>query len=123
MKHFKNGLLRAVIPFVIMTGIAYSLQSSNEISQAEGTFFAGIIIAAVSGFSVIYTIELWTFAKQFFVHFICMLLTVFPTLIFSGWFKVNGLIDVAIIFGIFLLFGLIFASIGYFLFTKVFNNK
>lgn len=123
MKYYKIGFLRALIPFIIMTGVAFYLQSTSNLNQARGTFFAGIIMTAVTGFSVIYEIEEWSFSRQLLVHFGAMLLTVFPTLLLSGWFVVNHVFDVLKVLVLFSLVGLIFAMVGYLLFTKVFKDE
>ena len=87
--------------------------------QVKSTFLVGIIVAIVAAASVIYEIEKWSLIKQSVVHFIVMLLTIFPCLLLSGWFELNNFIDYLKVFGCFLLFGLVGWCTGYFIFGKL----
>lgn len=118
----RNGLLRGLIPLVIMSAIALVMRL-NEHPDAKSMFIGGVIAAAVAGFSVIYDIESWSTIKQSAVHFGCMALIVLPSLIFSGWFTIDGPLDVLIIVGYFLVGGAVLFSIGYFVFGKLLNGS
>jgi len=56
----RRGAFRAVIPLVILWGMALALQLTNKPLEAKSTFFAGEIVSPVAGFSVIYDVESWT---------------------------------------------------------------
>lgn len=106
-----------------MTAIAHLLAYDNQPQdQARSTFIVGIIIAAVAGFSVLYNIKSWSLLKQSIVHFVCMLIIIFPCLLLSGWFKVESFSDVLRIVGIFLLGGIVLWSVFYFIFGKLFTK-
>lgn len=124
MKYFKNGIIRAAIPFIIMMGIAFILTFvQNDAEQGKSTFFSGLIATSVVGSSVLYDVENWKLLKQSIIHFLCMLLTVFPCLIFSGWFQTETFLDYLKIFGIFIIVGIIFWTISYIVFGKLLNRE
>ncbi len=123
MNMVRNGLLRALIPFVILSGMALALQLSNKFSDAKGTFVVGIILAAVAGFSVIYDNESWSLLKQSVVHTGCMAVVVPPCLVLSGWFTIDGPLDVLVIVGYFVVTGVVVWSIGYLVFGKLLNRS
>ena len=124
MKYLRNGLIRAIIPFTIIGGISLVLRfvEHNNI-QARYAFFAAIIVASLSGFSVIYDFEKWSLLKQSAIHFICMLLTVFPCMLFAGWLKTETLLDYLKIFGLFCAGGVVFWLLAYMIFGKLLAKK
>ncbi|MGF2942739.1 DUF3021 family protein [Enterococcus xiangfangensis] len=61
----------------------------------------------VSATSVLYNIETWSLVKQSLIHFLIMLVTVFPCLVFSNWFPNNTTQDLLKILEIFLVSGII----------------
>lgn len=123
MKLLKNALIRGFIPFVIMTGISLIMRAQELDSfQVNSTFITGLIITAVAATSVIYDIESWSIQKQSVVHFIFMLLTVFPCLLLSGWFPVNGIKDMILVLGVFIVIGALLWSIAYFVRTKLLSD-
>lgn len=120
MKYIKLSLIRGIIPFIIMTGISLIMKKQNmDEFQVKSTFITGVIITAVVATSVLYEIESWTLTKQSIVHFAIMLITVFPCLLFSGWFPIKGIVDVLKVLGIFLFVGAVLWAFAYFLFTKI----
>lgn len=104
----KNALLRGGIPFIIMSGISLILYFQGEVSDSKGTFMASLIALFVGAATVIYNIDHWSFTKQSGIHFLIMLITVYPILLFSGWFTISSVWDV---FTIFLLFSVIGVAI------------
>lgn len=119
----KQSVIRGAIPLVIMTAISISLHfQSTDPAQAKSTFISGLIISFVAAASVIYEIRQWTFLKQSMIHFLIMLVTVFPCLLLSGWFKLRTLIDYIVVLGVFLLSGLLLWGCGYLFFGKIFNK-
>ena len=91
-------------------------------SQIKGTFLTGVIISIVAAASVIYDIKKWSLLKQSAIHFVIMILTIFPCLLISGWYELSSFADYLKVFGIFLLCGCVFWTIGYFVFGKLLNK-
>ena len=119
----KQATFRGIIPFVIMSALALIMTYQKiDPSQIKGTFLSGIIISIVAAASVIYDIEKWSLLKQSAVHFIVMIFTIFPCLLISGWYELNSFADYLKVFGIFLLCGCVFWTIGYFVFGKLLNR-
>lgn len=117
----KRAIIRGIIPFIIMTAISLMMKYQGvDVFQVKSTFLAGIIVTSVAAASVIYEIENWSLLKQTVVHFVIMLVTVFPCLLVSGWFKLNNILDYIKVFGIFLFAGVVLWSIAYFIFGKIF---
>lgn len=83
--------------------------------QARGSLCAGLIAAAVIAAIPIYDIDSWSLAKRSLVHFVAMLVTVFPLTLFAGWFT----LPVSV--GVFLLVGVIAWTVGYLIDRK--NQK
>ncbi|MDY2960391.1 MAG: DUF3021 domain-containing protein [Hornefia sp.] len=119
----KKAILRGGLPFIIMTGISISMKYKGmDPYQVKSTFLTGLIITAVAAASVLYEIEGWSLKKQSIVHFLLMLVTVFPCLMVSGWFPLNTPLDFIKLIGIFLLVGLVLWSLFYVLFSKVIKS-
>ena len=117
----KRAIIRGIIPFIIMTAISLMMKYQGvDVFQVKSTFLVGIIVTSVAAASVIYEIENWSLLKQTVVHFVIMLVTVFPCLLVSGWFKLNNILDYIKVFGIFLFAGVVLWSIAYFIFGKIF---
>ncbi|WP_411842507.1 DUF3021 family protein [Salinicoccus sp. HZC-1] len=102
-----QAIIRGIIPFAVMTLIAVFLYYDNQIYNAKSTFLVGLIISIVAGASVIYDLNHLSLAVRTLIHFIVMLVTIYPILIFSGWFNTTSFIDYIIIFTIFLFTGII----------------
>ncbi len=83
----------------IFSGIM-KLQHIDDYSVTS-TFITGLIITAVAATSVIYDVESWSLTRQSVAHFLIMLVTVYPCLVFSGWFQTKSILDLAKIFGLF----------------------
>ncbi|MFH0372883.1 DUF3021 family protein [Streptococcus sp. A22] len=116
----KKAIIRGIIPFIIMTSISIMMYyQGTDTFQVKSTFLVGIIVTLVAGASVMYEIESWSLIKQSVVHFVTMLVTIFPCLLFSGWFILNNISDYIKVFGIFLFTGVVLWSIAYFIFGKI----
>ena len=119
----KQATFRGIIPFVIMSALALIMTYQKiDPSQTKGTFLTGVIISIVAAASVIYDIEKWSLLKQSAIHFIVMILTIFPCLLISGWYELSSFTDYLKVFGIFLLCGCVFWTIGYLVFGKLLNR-
>lgn len=115
-----KALLRGGIPFTIMSVIALMLYFQGKYSDAKGTFVASLIAFFVGAATVIYNIDHWGFTKQSGVHFLIMLITVYPVLLLSGWFTISTVLDAFKIFILFVLVGAIIWLIMFML-VKVFS--
>ena len=87
--------------------------------QIKSTFITGLIVISVVAASVIYEVESWSLSKQSNIHFLIMLITVYPCLVFSNWFPNKMALDLVKIFGLFLVVGTILWTVAYILFGKV----
>lgn len=79
-----RALLRGGIPLIIMGGIALLLYFQGKYSDSKGTFIASLIAFFVGAATVIYDIAHWSLTKQSIVHFLIMLVTIYPILLLSG---------------------------------------
>lgn len=115
-----NSLIRGSIPFVIMSGIALTLYFQGKYSDARSTFFVALIIFFVAAASVIYDIDHWSIFKRSSIHFLMMLVTVYPILLFTGWFRVSSMFDALKVLLVFLLVGLVLWAL-FLVLAKVFS--
>lgn len=115
-----SGLIRGGIPFVILSGISLILNFQNKTLEARGTFYSALIIFIVGMSSIIYDVSQWSFVKQSVVHFALMLVTVYPILLFSGWFPLRTFKDGLVVLAFFLAVGLVLWSL-FTILAKVFN--
>lgn len=115
-----TSLLRGGIPFVIMSSIALILQMQGKFYEAKSTFVVAVICLFVGAATVIYQRNSWTLAKQTLVHFFVMLLTVYPLLLWSDWFKRDTFVDIFIVLLLFVLVGVLLWC-GIMVFRKLFD--
>ncbi|MFD2830976.1 DUF3021 family protein [Corticicoccus populi] len=99
--------IRSVLPFAILMSIAAFLYYDGQLESAQGTFTAGIIFTIVSGASVIYDLNHWSIVKRSVVHFLVMLVTIYPILLMSGWFELNSVMDYAVVLIVFICTGIV----------------
>lgn len=120
MHYILSAGIRGAIPFIIMSTLSgiMKLQHVDDYS-VNSTFITGLIITAVAATSVIYDVKSWTLARQSIVHFLIMLVTVYPCLVFSGWFSTKSILDLVKIFSFFLVVGIILWTLSYILFGKI----
>ena len=120
MHYILSAGIRGAIPFIIMSTLSGIMKSQHiDDYSVNSTFITGLIITAVAAASVIYDIKSWTLARQSIVHFLIMLVTVYPCLVFSGWFSTKSILDLVKIFGFFLVVGIILWTLSYILFGKI----
>jgi hypothetical protein len=123
MHHVRDGAVRAIIPFTIMTVIALMLHYGDSgPGEARSTFIVGLIVASVAGFSVIYDVERWSLTRQSAVHFGCMVVTVFPCLLLSGWFETGSMAAIFRILLIFLMVGVVLWGASYIIFGRLLSR-
>ena len=88
-----KGVYRGAIPLGIMLIISLSSKFQGLSDDAYAYFIYGLIIFFLGLASVIYQINQWSFLKQIIVHYLVMLMTVFPTLLLSGFYPLDSLKD------------------------------
>lgn len=113
MKQAQPFLISGSITALIMVTISFFIEDTL---QARGTLVCGLIAAITIIAIPIYDINHWSLLKRSITHFLLMLFTVLPLLIYSGWF--TPIVAVSV----FLLFGLIGWTIGFVLY-KVQRRK
>ncbi len=110
----KDILIRGGAPLIIMTAMSLWMKFQDVApDQVKRTFLMGIIITAVAAASVIYDVDKWSIRKQTLVHFLVMLITVYPCLLISGWFELISAVDYLRVFFIFLTVGIMLWSFSY----------
>lgn len=108
-------LFRGGLPLVLMWAVAFGMKKQGkDAKQIRGVFFVGFIWGIVGAATLIYEIPSWSIWLQIAVHFILMLVTVYPLLLLSGWFKVQTIQDYFKVFLVFLAFGVVFAFLGWY---------
>lgn len=113
MKLFLKGFIRGAIPFIFMLVMSVWELIQGSSSDARTFLINGLIIMFLGIASVIYEINRWNFSKQIIVHYITMLLTVFPILLLSGYYPLSSFDDVLNVF-------LLFNKVGLMLFFATF---
>lgn len=120
MNYILSAIIRGSIPFIIMSLLSGIMKFQRlDDYQVKSTFITGLIVTAVVAASVIYEVESWSLIKQSIIHFLSMLITVYPCLVFSNWFPNKAALDLVKIFGLFLIVGIILWPIAYILFGKI----
>jgi Protein of unknown function (DUF3021) len=117
MNLLKKGLIRGLIPFILFTVtslIWMRFEGASTISKS--LLFYGLIAFFLGLASIIYEVERWRFFQQIIVHYLVMLLTVFPTLLLSGRYPLDSFRDIVNIYFLFNKVGLILFLSTYFMF-------
>lgn len=111
MSIIKNGMLRGGTPLVIMSFISVILFFQGKANQAKSTFLVALILFVVGIATVIYDIDSFSLLKRSVIHFIIMLVTVYPILLISGWFPLKTFKDALFIFLYFIVVGAVVYTI------------
>ena len=121
MQLLLNGLIRGVVPFIILLIISFWNKFLGSVETSKIFFFYSLIAFFLGLTSVIYQIKQWIFLKQIVAHYMAMLITVFPILLLFGSYPLNSFGDVLKVYLQFNKVGLIlfFSS---FLIIKLFNK-
>ncbi|CAN7527596.1 DUF3021 family protein [Rossellomorea sp. LjRoot5] len=117
MNLLKKGLIRGLIPFILFTVTSLiwtQFEGGSAISKS--LLFYGLIAFFLGVASVIYEVERWSFIQQIAVHYVVMLLTVFPTLLLSGTYPIDSFRDLVSVYFLFNEMGLILFLTTYFIF-------
>ncbi len=91
MQLFKIGLIRGVALFLVLQ--IFSVGANGLVGHWHSSLINGLILFFFGTASVIYQIKKWSFLKQVIVHYIAMLLTIFPTILLSGSYPLNSVSD------------------------------
>jgi hypothetical protein len=117
-----KGLVRGAIAFTFVSIISLLLNLFQGSSALTNNFFFNGLIAFFLGLaSVLYEIRNWSFLQQILVHYLVMLVTVFPTLLLSGMSPLGSFRDVVRVYFLFNKTGIILFLATYVLF-KVRNR-
>lgn len=98
MAIFLKGLKRGLLLFSFMSILAIIFYWFDMTNNAKASLFYGVILLFLGMASIIYEIKKWSFKKQIMIHYLMMLITIFPTLLVSGYFPLNSLQDLVMIF-------------------------
>lgn len=98
MAIFLKGLKRVLLLFSFMSILAILFYWFDMTNNAKASLFYGFILLFLGMASIIYEIKKWSFKKQIIIHYLIMLITIFPTLLVSGYFPLNSLQDLVRIF-------------------------
>ena len=122
MELLLKGLYRGFIPFGIMLIISLSSKLQGLTADAKSYFYYGLIFFFLGLASVIYQMNEWSFPKQIIVHYLVMLMTVFPTLLISGFYPLNSFNDLLHVYVQFNKAGIILFTVTY-LISYLFSLK
>ena len=122
MELLLKGLYRGFIPFGIMLILSLSSKLQGLTDDANSYFYYGLIFFFLGLASVIYQMNEWSFPKQIIVHYLVMLLTVFPTLLISGFYPLNSFNDLLQVYVQFNKAGIILFTVTY-LISYLFSLK
>lgn len=120
-KYITQILIRGLITFAIMGGIAWSLYADGKVADGHGTLMAGLIAACLAAASVIYEVSKWSFKKQVVIHTLTMIVTVYPILLMSGWYKVENIGDALMVFIQFAAVGAVLCTLFALMFFYIIN--
>ncbi|MGD7025262.1 DUF3021 domain-containing protein [Rossellomorea vietnamensis] len=118
-----RGLVRGGIPFVILLILSLWNKSQGQTETSSVFFFYGLIAFFLGLTSIIYQINQWSFFKQILAHYTAMLITVFPTLLLSGFYPLSSFTDVVKIYFEFNITGVILFFGTYIVFNIRRNNS
>jgi predicted membrane channel-forming protein YqfA (hemolysin III family) len=90
MKLFLKGLIRGTLPFAVMLSMYAWNNFQGNADDAKAFLFYGFMAFFLGLASIIYEIKQWSFRKQIMAHYLTMLVTVFPLLLLSGYYKTGS---------------------------------
>jgi hypothetical protein len=90
MKLFLKGLIRGTLPFAFMLSIYAWNNFQGNSDDAKAFLFYGFMALFLGLASIIYEIKHWSFRKQIIVHYLTVLVTIFPLLLLSGYYKTGS---------------------------------
>ncbi|MBC5636723.1 DUF3021 family protein [Ornithinibacillus sp. BX22] len=114
-----KGLIRGVIPFVLLLIISLWNRLQGSVEESNAFFFYGVVVFFLGLTSVIYEINHWKFSKQILAHYGAMLITVFPTLLLSGFYSLNSFVDLVKVYLEFNITGIVLFFSTYLIFKLI----
>jgi len=90
MKLFLKGLIRGTLSCAVMLSMYAWNNFQGNADDAKAFLFYGFMALFLGLASIIYEIKQWSFRKQIIVHYLTMLITVFPMLLLSGYYKTGS---------------------------------
>lgn len=115
MQLFLTGLKRGGIPLLVLLILSFWNRLQGAVETSNVFFFYGLIAFFLGLASVIYMIKQWSFGKQIIAHYLVMLVTIFPTLLLSGFYPLNSFDDLLKVYIQFNKVGLILFLLTYFI--------
>lgn len=121
-KVIHQALLRG-LPVLIFMGIGtFFSYRSGDMAQFRQLIAVTGISTAVAAASAIYDYDVWSVKKKIIVHTICMFVTIYPCLIYSGWYDTSSIHGYVYAFLSFIAFGIVFCTIGYLVSKYILKN-
>lgn len=117
-----QGAIRGGLVLAFMGMGLYFVAQEGDSKKFHCILGATIIAGSVSAFSVIYDYDGWSTKKKIFIHTLCMLVTVFPALMISGWYDLTSIKGYLIMIASFIVCGLVAVTVFYLLSKYVFKN-
>ncbi|MEN2465491.1 DUF3021 family protein [Ornithinibacillus sp. JPR2-1] len=114
-----KGLIRGVIPFVLLLIISLWNRLQGSVEESNAFLFYGVVVFFLGLTSVIYEINHWKFSKQILAHYGAMLITVFPTLLLSGYYPLNSFVDLVKVYLEFNITGIVLFFSTYLIFKLI----
>ncbi|BCB04042.1 DUF3021 family protein [Bacillus sp. KH172YL63] len=98
MNLLKKCLIRGVIPLIILGTASIWHAFLGSSAEANNTFVLALITFFLGLTSVLYEVQQWKWGKQILIHYLVMLVTVYPTLLLSGMYAVHSFRDALKVF-------------------------
>lgn len=105
-------IFRLLVSSLFYASVIYFTRNQTDMVSLKSQRAGLLIGLVIFSFAVIYDYDVWSLKRKLLVHTGCMALTIFPILIYSGWFE-SSLKGYLLALVSFIGFGVIFASIGY----------
>lgn len=122
--YFRKTLLRGLFLFVLtcLLGLVLKLLGIHSMI-IRNVFIGGVILSLLGLASVTYNVKEWNLTMRSLAHLAILLLTVFPTLLLSGWFRLVTVGDYTKLFLGFLSAVMLLWVLGMLLRRLVFRKK
>ncbi|MGX7107012.1 DUF3021 family protein [Hutsoniella sourekii] len=105
-------IFRLLVSSLFYACVIYFTRNQTDMVSLKSQRAGLLIGLVIFSFAVIYDYDIWSLKRKLLVHTGCMALTIFPILIYSGWFE-SSLKGYLLALVSFIGFGVLFASIGY----------
>lgn len=116
MKLLSSGMKRGGIPLIPFLLISLWFRFQELTALSHNVFFYGVIVFFLGTASIVYEVRQWSFKKQILIHYWIMLVTVYPTLLLSGFYPRDSFRDLVNVFFVFNMAGVILFFTTYLVF-------